>query len=607
MRVLIALSEPIINTQTLGPGMSDDVGRLLRPEDEREIQSFLEDTHGRFYGMLECIGRIVADGISEGRFTERQAHHDLEIALWVGYACNNISDYEHYCTSCEWLSRVEDLASGCGAWYYRYANALMYTGKPRLAMEYLSRGVEEEPGYPWCWLSLGRLRAHFGDRDGAVAAANKGLEIIPGDREFTQLLREIDEGYDLEHMEFHYIDEENDVEPGSDILAAFLDEGREESKLAEAVLGIVTDQEGLSEVKSALSPEGWIADHPYCTYMLSRDRGQVLVTLAMNEAFLSKVPADRLTSIIGRLDELEAGGRTELGERAEGRYLYGLTIDRRLRPMLSFAGYQDEEPAVVRFGQDLEPIRDSWQGGPFVAIVLLAEDGWDPEAIRRTLASVWGMRVREEAEDDSLVFEYEGNLGAFSMVHQPVPGEEAVEAAANNYMWPEARDAAAGHRAHLLVALVNHGCPAVDAAVIHTKMVDAACRLPGVLGVYLQNTVISPQAYMEEASGIMEGRLPVRDLVWIGLYRTERGINAYTRGMGLFCKEEMEIVGAEEPPDAIHSFLCDVINYVLENDVHLRDGDTVGYTEDMRLRIAESPGVSMEGTTLKIEKDRDGE
>lgn len=588
--------------------MSDD-GRLLRREDEALLESFIDETSGRFYAMLDCMGRIISEGISEGRFTEKQAHHDLDIALWVGYACNNIADYEHYCTACEWLSRVEDLASGCGTWYYRYANALMYTGKPRLAMEYLSRGVDEDPDFPWCWLTLGRLRAHYGDREGAVAAARRGLELKPGDYEFGLLLKEIDLGYGIDRLEFHYVDEENDVGWDVDIMEAFLNGDDEASILAEAVMGIVTDPDGLAAVKDALSPEGWIPDHPYCTYMMPRGRGQVLVTLAMNEAFLSKMPPEGLLRITEGLDGLETRARESLGDRAEGKDLYGLTIDRRMRPLLSFGGFPGDEPVVMAFDESLEPVSDPAQGGPFVAIVLLEEDKWDPEALKRTLASEWGIRCGQDPDGDSLVFEHEGSLAAFSIVHSPVPGGEAEENARNNYMWPEAAETVSRHRAHILVALVNHGCPAVEAAAAHVKMVASACGQPGVLGVYLQDTVLSPEWYVSCAEVMKEGHLPVGDMVWVGLYSTGSGINAYTRGMSAFCRDEMEIIGADGPPERIYNFLCDLINYVLENGTVLHDGDTVGYDERTRLQIERSPGLSVEGMSLKIERrseDRPG-
>ncbi|UQT48009.1 hypothetical protein M5E87_25240 [Flavonifractor plautii] len=46
-----------------------------------------------------------------------------------------------------------------------------------------------EPDYVWGWLQLGKLRSHFGDTAGALAAVERGLDLEPGDYEFTTLAR----------------------------------------------------------------------------------------------------------------------------------------------------------------------------------------------------------------------------------------------------------------------------------------------------------------------------------------------------------------------------------------------------------------------------------
>lgn len=569
-------------------------GRVLSPDELHEIDVLMEDPGCDFNGMLERIGEMISAGITEGRFTEKQVQHDLDLALAVAFACNNIGDYEHYCTSCEWLSRVEDLSSGCGTWFYRYAVALMYCGKPRLAMEYLSRGVDEEPAYPWCWLLLGRLRAHYGDREGANAAALAGMALVPDDPEFAELMDDISKGYSLERMEMG----ENAPE---DIVDYYWN-GDDEERVVEcgAVMGIVVDTENLRKVKAALSPSGWIPDHPYCTYMLDYRKGHVLVTLTMNEAFLSKIPAERVTKMIGSLPELEIAARETLKDRGDSRPLYALTLDRRLRPMLSFGGFEGDEPLIVRFDEDLKPIRGEALGGPFVSIVLLEGDDWDPEIVKKNLESDWGIRCREKPELGSLLFEVGGNLAAYSLITSRVPDGEAEENAKNNYLWPEAQDHVRRHRSHLLVALVNHGSAAVEAATIHTEMVAAACKLPGVLGVYFQGTVVSPEAYLEEADLIRRGQLPVLDWVWIGMYRTEGHLTAYTRGMTELGCTEMETVGSDDQPEALRSIMADMIYHVLSTGSDLPDGCGVGIPDGRTIRVERSPGIAIEAETVKL-------
>lgn len=78
--------------------------------------------------MLQWLEDFIKNGVEEGKFTEKQAHQDLQIALWYAFACNNIDDYIHYYQAAEWMKASEKNAAGCATWYYRYSVALMYCG-----------------------------------------------------------------------------------------------------------------------------------------------------------------------------------------------------------------------------------------------------------------------------------------------------------------------------------------------------------------------------------------------------------------------------------------------------------------------------------------------
>jgi hypothetical protein len=160
--------------------------------------------------MLDWLENFIKSGVEEGRFSEKQAHQDLQIALWYAFACLNLDDYIHYYRAAEWMKDSEKNATGCATWYYRYSVALMYCGRLEEALEYAERGALEEPDYPWIWLHLGKLRAHFGDKSGALDAVKQGLKLEPGDYEFLTLKKEIKAGATLEQMEYHWINPDAD-------------------------------------------------------------------------------------------------------------------------------------------------------------------------------------------------------------------------------------------------------------------------------------------------------------------------------------------------------------------------------------------------------------
>lgn len=186
--------------------MHQETGSLLSKEDMDTLASFDEGSTGYFYRMIGYIDTFIQNGEKEGRFTRRQAQRDLQIALWYSYGCNNIDEYEYYYKAAQWMAYSEGNAKGCGMWYYRYSVALMYCGRLDEARHYAEAGIREEPSYPWIWLQAAKLRSHFGDREGALAAVEQGLLLEPGDHEFLTLGEEIKADAGLEQMEYHWID-----------------------------------------------------------------------------------------------------------------------------------------------------------------------------------------------------------------------------------------------------------------------------------------------------------------------------------------------------------------------------------------------------------------
>ncbi|WMT41316.1 DUF4261 domain-containing protein [Paenibacillus sp. D2_2] len=70
--------------------------------------------------------------------------------------------------------------------------------------------------------------------------------------------------------------------------------------------------------------------------------------------------------------------------------------------------------------------------------------------------------------------------------------------------------------------------------------------------------------------------------------------------MRAFGKSEIEIIDSQATPGDLRDFLIDISDYVVTNNVTLRDGETIGFSEEQKLAITRSEGVYVEGDTLKI-------
>ena len=255
---------------------------------------------------------------------------------------------------------------------------------------------------------------------------------------------------------------------------------------------------------------------------------------------------------------------------------------------------------------------DEEETGAFVGFVLLEEAQWDPEKLRADLLSEWGLvcealdddvdREAQPEEMESLIFKLDGMMAMVSLMDAPVPDGEAETNAENNYMWPEAVAVTKTHKAHLIVAVVEQERPLVDVAKAFTKLCAVCTKQPGVLGVYTSGTVFQPEFYQEVADWMKEDpqALPIMDWVFVNLYLSEKGVCAYTYGLGYFGKDEIEVLDAPAEASDVQDFLLSVANFVLYKDITLRDGETIGFTEDQILPITRSPGEALEGMTLKI-------
>lgn len=315
---------PLLNEKEPEPDIHEETGSLLSAEDIEILESFDEGTAAYFGKMLDWLENFIKSGVEEGRFSEKQAHRDLQIALWYAFASNNLDDYIHYYRTVEWMKDSEENAVGCATWYYRYSVALMYCGRLEEALNYAEKGAQEEPDYPWVWLQVGKLRAHFGNKAGALDAVKQGLKLEPGDHEFLTLQKEIKAGAALEQMEYHWID------PGADqMLQQGLDEDADDKQRALACIRV--DEAGLAVFYELFRPEkyGYEKNAPCCEFQYPVKEHLVELSFRMNEAGLSKMGTDWLLQLKERLDSGKWLTHTPEGE-PEG-ILTGVFVDQLRR------------------------------------------------------------------------------------------------------------------------------------------------------------------------------------------------------------------------------------------------------------------------------------
>ncbi|WP_342553825.1 DUF4261 domain-containing protein [Paenibacillus sp. FSL R7-0652] len=234
-----------------------------------------------------------------------------------------------------------------------------------------------------------------------------------------------------------------------------------------------------------------------------------------------------------------------------------------------------------------------------VGFVLLEREDCDFDLFIRNMKREWNIEIDEQAEEGNLFFEVDGMQVVCAHIAAPVPDREVEGNAKLNILWPEAEQVTSRHQSQIIVSVLN-AVSAVEGHVLFTRTASALLQLDHALAIYMAPLVVEAGQYVEISRGLKDDELPVSLWVFIGLYQNAEGASAYTYGLRNFGKDEMEIIGSSKPLSDVFEMMFMTTTYVVENDVTLHDGETLGFTAEQKLSITRSKGVAAEGDSLKI-------
>ena len=249
--------------------------------------------------------------------------------------------------------------------------------------------------------------------------------------------------------------------------------------------------------------------------------------------------------------------------------------------------------------QELEKKQGEGEGNVLAGFVLYKDANIDWPRFKKLLKEDWDIEFEDEVKDGALVFSVEDMMVECSLMPNPVPNDEAVDAARRNILWKDGAECVKKHGAHVMMAVMNKFDP-LDQQELFAKVASCLLKLKNAIGIYKAPTVYEKDFYINFAKSIAEGETPMPIYVYVGMYKENDGICAFTSGLRYFGKEEIEVLNSSYEPNDVLSFMYTICEYVVIEDIELKDGETIGFTEDQKLPISISKGVSVPGDTVKI-------
>lgn len=522
----------------------------------------------------------------------------------------------------EVLESVREEGEDKAEWNMRMAYGYQYLhGQEQKAIPYAQRWAELDPADENAPAVIRECKAEIRKRQ---RSRNKKAKFVPGDTPF--------EGFDFTNFwdDNLYALKEYVSEPPSDELIARVEEELG-YKLPAAYIWLMKQHNGGIPVNTCYpcdEPTCWAEDHVAITgiFGIGREKscslcGELGSRFMIDEweypaigvaicdcpsaghdmIFLDyRVCGPQGDPAVVHVDQENDYKITHLADSFE-EFICGLEHESLYDP--------DEEAEDLDAENDADEEETDYKGS-FAGSVLLSKAEWDKEQFIRDLREEWGIVDEgpdgadedDENSSDAVVMQVGGMMLVATLFPGHIPDNEVEINAENNYMWPEAIEAAKAHKAHIMVVVLGEEEKLLERGKLFTKAMAVCCKQKYVTGIYTSGVVFEPRFYEGFANMMKEDELPIFNWIWFGLYRSEGGLNGYTYGMDVFGKEEMEVLNIDAEPEDLRDFLASLASYVLACDVTLKDGETIGFSADDKHTITRSAGVSLpeEQMTLKI-------
>jgi hypothetical protein len=193
------------------------------------------------------------------------------------------------------------------------------------------------------------------------------------------------------------------------------------------------------------------------------------------------------------------------------------------------------------------------------------------------------------------------DTAAITLVPRPIPWSQLEGPAATAWYWPEAAGVLRDHSAHLLVTVIDEGGKPIQKALALTRLAAAAVAAAEGVGVFWGpgRLVHPPAAFIDQTGQMSERNLPL--YLWVDFRVEQFGegtMRLYTTGLEPLGGSELEAPSFQGEPQRLMEFAYNIAHYQLDRKKVIKDGDTIGLTEDVQ--VTARRGRSMLGGELEV-------
>lgn len=192
-------------------------------------------------------------------------------------------------------------------------------------------------------------------------------------------------------------------------------------------------------------------------------------------------------------------------------------------------------------------------------------------------------------QNDTLSFRLDAADIAIGIMPAPIPWSDLEGPCATSVLWPDATSVVREHRSHAIVTVRGELLP-VPLSTLLTQVTSALMTsMPASLGVFWTNAalLVPDKLFTAFAIDVMPHGPPLP--IWIdcrvGWNEDNSHSEGFTTGLVELGLMELETQDATEQPVELKKRLEATAQYLLENGLVIKDGDTIGESAREKIRV----------------------
>jgi hypothetical protein len=215
------------------------------------------------------------------------------------------------------------------------------------------------------------------------------------------------------------------------------------------------------------------------------------------------------------------------------------------------------------------------------------------QRFRAQLEQRWGSRhkITDFESDDQkvILIRVAGGTVLVGLIDAPLPKGLIDDLCPVAWYWRGACEATAEHRAHVLVSVSGTTLNKLDASLLQTEVV-ASLMDANAIASYWGASLQPKDAFLRLSANLKRDAPPA--WLWVNFRVSQdvsSGFSVSTQGMEAFDLREIEAKDVNRPGRDVFTLLMGTAQYLLANGPVIRDGDTIGDSPKLNIRVYQGP------------------